>query len=171
MECGCSPGSWSQVAAKLVNAGGRYCDYATPGFLVGCDLLRVEPVPGAKLLSHKNFVDEDTQKTLVESVSHQPFDVVLSDMAPNASGVKSLDHDKLMRLAWQVRDFTLANGRLETSMVIKVWQGGLLPKFVDLLKEDFQIVNLFKPKASRNDSAEIYIVAINLMMNPSKKSS
>lgn len=170
MECGCSPGSWSQVAAKLINAGGRYSDYEEAGILVGCDLLDVEPIPGAKLLPRRDFTDEEAQKKLRELAEHRAFDVVLSDMAPNASGMKSLDHDRLMRLAWQVREFTLANGLLGTSMAIKVWQGNLLAKFTDLLKEDFQQVYTFKPRASRNDSAEIYLVALNLM-NPNTTSN
>ena len=165
MECGCSPGSWSQVAAKYINAGQVYDPNQTKGFLVGCDLLKVEEVAGAKLFGNMDFTHEQSQKVLIEAVENRPFDLVISDMAPNASGVKTLDHDRLMKLAFQVKDFCLNHGQIGTSMVIKVWQGNLLDPFVKMLKKNhFQNISLFKPKASRADSAEVYIIAQNLKL-------
>ena len=88
-------------------------------------------------------------------------------MAPNASGIKSLDQDRIIDLAMKVRNLTLNHGRFGTCLVIKVWQtDSLLTKFNDLLKEDFKDVQHFKPDASRKDSAEIYIVACSLMKSP-----
>jgi len=85
-------------------------------------------------------------------------------MAPNASGTKSLDSDRLINLAMKVRDFTLNHGTYGTCLVTKVWQSGtMLSRFVELLKEDFKDVQYFKPKASRKDSAEIYIIARGLI--------
>ena len=138
------------------------------GLLVGCDLLRVEPVPGAILLSSRDFTNENSQKEIIKAIGRQEtFDVVLSDMAPNASGIKSLDQDRIINLAMKVRDFTLNHGRFGSCLVIKVWQtGSLLTKFTDLLKEDFKDVQHFKPDASRKDSAEIYIVARSLIKSP-----
>ena len=89
-------------------------------------------------------------------------------MAPNASGIKSLDHERIFSLALKVKDFTLNNGRVGTSLVIKVWQGGLLTRFTDILKQEFQEVRLFKPKSSRKDSAELYVIAQKLI-KPSPK--
>ena len=167
MECGCAPGSWSQVAAKLVNAGGLYEQDRLDGLLVGCDLLHIEPVPGAILLPHRDFTDENAQKEIINAIGdRKTFDVVLSDMAPNASGIKSLDHERIISLALKVKDFTLTHGRVGTCLVIKVWQGSLLKRFKEILKEDFKNVQEFKPKASRKDSAEIYIVATSLIKSP-----
>ena len=163
MECGCAPGSWSQVSAKLVNAGGLYDPKKRPGCHVGCDLLYVQAVPGAVLLPRKDFTKEDTQKDILEAVGNSPFNVVISDMAPNASGHKSLDHERIMGLAGQVKDFTLKHGTIGTSMIIKIWHGGLTNSFLDLLKNDFINVKMFKPAASRNDSAEVYIIAMDLV--------
>ena len=99
----------------------------------------------------------------------ETFDVVLSDMAPNASGIKSLDQERIFSLALKVKDFTLNHGRVGTCLVIKVWQsGGLLTRFTDILKQEFQEVRLFKPKSSRKDSAEIYVIAERLI-KPSPK--
>ena len=159
MECGCAPGSWSQVTAKLINAGQAYDSNSPSGSLVGCDLLNVEPVSGSKLYSKLDFTDPESQKLLCQAIENQGFDVVLSDMAPNASGVKSLDHERLIKLALQVQDFTLDHGSQGSSMVIKVWQGGLLDYFLSKLRENFSTVSTFKPKASRSDSAEIYVIA------------
>ena len=162
MECGCSPGSWSQVAAKLVNAGGAYDLDAPKGTLVGCDLLHVEQVPGSHLFSKLDFTELESQKVLVqvlEQDSKKTFDVVLSDMAPNASGVKSLDSDRLIKMALQVQDFTLEHGSPGSSLVIKIWQGGLMEYLLSKLQMNFSKVSTFKPKASRSDSAEIYVIA------------
>ena len=88
-------------------------------------------------------------------------------MAPNASGIKSLDQDRIINLAMKVRDFTLNHGCFGSCLVIKVWQtGNVLTRFTDLLKEDFKDVQHFKPDASRKDSAEIYIVARSLIKSP-----
>ena len=92
-------------------------------------------------------------------------------MALNASGIKSLDQDRIINLAMKVRDFTLNHGRFGSCLVIKVWQtGNILTRFTDLLKEDFKDVQHFKPDASRKvrrkDSAEIYIVARSLLKSP-----
>ena len=122
-------------------------------------------MPGAILLSSRDFTNENSQKEIIKALGRQEtFDVVLSDMAPNASGIKSLDQDRIINLAMKVRDFTLNHGRFGSCLVIKVWQtGSLLTRFTDLLKEDFKDVQHFKPDACRKDSAEIYIVARSLI--------
>ena len=84
-------------------------------------------------------------------------------MAPNASGIKSLDQERIFSLALKVKDFTLNHGRVGTCLVVKVWQSGLLTKFTDILNQEFQEVRLFKPKSSRKDSAEIYVIAQKLI--------
>ena len=168
MDCGCSPGSWSQIAASYVNAGGIFEDYKPPGFLVGCDLLHVESLPGTVLLSHRDFTNEDTQEELLNVIDNRPFNVVLSDMAPNVTGSKKFDHEKIMRLAFQVRDFTLSHGAMDCSMVIKVFSGGLLEPFVANLQDKFDFVTYFKPKASRKESAELYVIAKHKIKGVSK---
>ena len=84
-------------------------------------------------------------------------------MAPNATGNKKFDHERSARLAFQVRDFTLKYGSKNCSMVIKVWNGGLIKPFVENLQHKFERVSYVKPKASRQESAEIYVVANRLI--------
>ena len=162
MDCGCAPGSWSQVAAKMINSKGKFGTDTLAGLLIGCDLLPVEPVKGAILLPGKDFTEPNVQALIKDLVKSRPFDVVLSDMAPNASGVKGLDSDRIMRMAVKVKEFTVKHGYMGTSMVIKVWQSGQLSNFVHSLKEEFRTAQLYKPKATRKESGEIYIVAQDL---------
>ena len=96
MECGCAPGSWSQVSSRLVNAKGVYDKHQMEGFHVGCDLNPVDSVPGAVLLPKQDFTTEDTQKIILKIIGSKDLNVVISDMAPNASGHKSLDHERIM---------------------------------------------------------------------------
>ena len=122
----------------------------------------MEQVPGSHLFSKLDFTELESQKVLVqvlEQDSKKTFDVVLSDMSPNASGVKSLDSDRLIKMALQVQDFTLKHGSPGSSLVIKIWQGGLMEYLLSKLNMNFSKVSTFKPKASRSDSAEIYVIA------------
>ena len=123
------------------------------------------PLEESKILSNKDFTDQETQSELLEILNNQLFDIVLSDMAPNATGNKKFDHERSARLAFQVRDFTLKYGSKNCSMVIKVWNGGLIKPFVLNLQEKFERVSYVKPKASRQESAEIYVVANRLIKN------
>lgn len=169
MECGCSPGSWSQVGAKLVNAGGIYDKDSPRGFLVGCDLLHMEQVPGAILLPYTDFTSDKIQDDIIELFDdgQAKFDVVLSDMAPNATGQRGFDHDRIMQLAFKVREFTLKHGRSGSTMVIKVLEGSSLDQFKETLMQDFSKVRMLKPKASRLDSAETYVIAMDLIKSQS----
>ena len=116
----------------------------------------------------RDFTEENSQKGILKAIGRREiFDIVLSEMAPNASGIKSLDQEQIINLAMKVKDLTLNHGRFGACLVIKVWQtGSVLTKFTDLLKEDFKDVQHFKPDASRKDSAEIYIVACSLIKSP-----
>jgi 23S rRNA (uridine2552-2'-O)-methyltransferase len=100
---------------------------------------------------------------LQEILDGRPVDVVLSDMAPNATGHRGTDHERIIRMAFKVFEFTKKNGQVGTSLVVKVWQGALLDKFVSLLKDDFEEVKYLKPKSSREESAEIFVAALNLL--------
>jgi len=113
----------------------------------------------------RDFTKGNSLKGILKAIGRcEIFDIVPSEMAPNAPGIKSLDQDQIINLAMKVRNLTLNHGRFGACLVIKVWQtGSVLMKFTDLLKEDFKDVQHFKPNASRKDSAEIYIVACSLI--------
>ena len=152
VDLGAAPGGWSQVAAKRVGAGeGR-------GRVVGIDLLDMAPVPGVDFIQ-LDFLDPTAPDRLKHSLGG-PADVVLSDMAANATGHRKTDHLKIMALAEAAADFAgevLVPGG---TFLCKVLQGGTEATLLASLKRDFASVKHVKPAASRADSAELYVLAM-----------
>jgi 23S rRNA (uridine2552-2'-O)-methyltransferase len=151
VDLGAAPGGWSQVAAKRVGADGG------KGRVIGIDLLEMTPVPGVEF-TQMDFLDEAAPARLREMLGG-PADVVLSDMAANATGHKRTDHLRTMALAEAAADFArevLAPGG---SFLAKVLQGGTEGELLAGLKRDFATVKHVKPKASRADSSELYLFA------------
>ncbi|MGE0749832.1 MAG: RlmE family RNA methyltransferase [Variibacter sp.] len=156
VDLGAAPGGWSQVvvnrvAAKRVGADGG------KGRVVGIDLLEMTPVPGVEF-TQMDFLDEAAPARLREMLGGAA-DVVLSDMAANATGHKRTDHLRTMALAEAAADFArevLAPGG---SFLAKVLQGGTENELLAGLKRDFTTVKHVKPKASRADSSELYLFA------------
>ena len=148
VDLGAAPGGWSQVAAKRVGKDGR---------VVAIDLLDMEPVPGVDFLQ-LDFLDPAAPERL-EMALGGPADVVLSDMAANATGHRQTDHLKIMALVEAATEF--ARGVLKPGGVFlaKVIQGGTEGALLASLKRDFASVKHVKPAASRSDSAELYVLA------------
>ncbi len=151
VDLGAAPGGWSQLAAKRVGgAEGR-------GRVVGIDLLPVDPLPGAEFIV-LDFLDETAPALLVERLGG-PADIVLSDMAANATGHRKTDHLRIMGLAEAAAAFArdiLAPGG---AFLAKVLQGGTEAALLADLKRDFAAVRHVKPSASRANSAELYVLA------------
>ena len=150
VDLGAAPGGWSQVAAKRVGAPGE-------GKVVAIDLLPMEPVAGVDFLQ-LDFLDHDAPDKL-KALLGGPADVVLSDMAANATGHRKTDHLKIMALVELAVEFArevLAPGG---SFLAKVLQGGTEASLLAALKRDFQSVKHIKPPASRPDSSELYLLA------------
>jgi 23S rRNA (uridine2552-2'-O)-methyltransferase len=151
VDLGAAPGGWSQVAARRVGAAeGR-------GRVVAIDVLPMEPIVGVDFL-HLDFLDHDAPE-LLRSLLGGPADVVLSDMAANATGHRRTDHLKIMALVEMAADFAhdvLAPGG---SFLAKVLQGGTESTLLARLKREFTAVKHVKPAASRADSAELYLLA------------
>lgn len=151
VDLGAAPGGWSQVAAKKVGSEeGR-------GKVVGIDLLDIEPIPGVNF-TVMDFLDPDAPDRLKEMLGGEA-DAVLSDMAANTTGHKKTDHLRIMHLAELAVDFArqvLAPGGF---FLAKVFQGGTEGDLLNQLKQDFAVVRHVKPKASRADSAELYVMA------------
>jgi 23S rRNA (uridine2552-2'-O)-methyltransferase len=151
LDLGAAPGGWSQVAAKaLGSAEGR-------GRVVGIDLLPIDPLPGAEFVT-LDFLDADAPARLRELLGG-PADVVLSDMAANATGHRQTDHLRIIGLAEAAIEFArevLAPGG---AFLAKVLQGGTEGALLADLKRDFATVRHVKPAASRSDSAELYVLA------------
>ena len=149
-----------QVAAKEINAGGSYSDKLMAGLIIGCDLLFMQPVEGATFLQ-SDFTSESTQKEILKILGSRKFDVVLSDMAPNASGIGGMDHDKIIDLSYRALKFAIINSYPGAHFVTKVWSGAGQDKLFSDISNFYKEAKLIKPKASRSESAEIYLVGLN----------
>ena len=152
VDLGAAPGGWSQVAVARVGS------VAGPGKVVGLDLLPVDPLPGAKLLE-LDFMAPDAPARLRELLGGLA-DVVMSDMASNATGHKRTDHLRIMGLAEAAVEFSREILGPGGSFVAKVLQGGTENALLADLKRDFATVRHVKPAASRSDSAELYVLAM-----------
>jgi 23S rRNA (uridine2552-2'-O)-methyltransferase len=151
LDLGSAPGGWSQVAARRVGAAdGR-------GRVVAIDALEMEPIAGVTF-ARLDFLEPGAPER-IEALFGGPADVVLSDMAANATGHKRTDHLKIMALVEAAAEFArdvLAPGGV---LVAKVLQGGTEAALLATLRRDYSSVRHVKPAASRADSAELYLVA------------
>ncbi len=148
IDLGAAPGGWSQVAVKRVGAQGR---------VVAIDVLPMDAIAGIDF-AQLDFLDPSTPDKL-KTMLGRPADLVLSDMAANATGHAKTDHLKIMALVETAADFArevLAPGG---AFLAKVLQGGTEAALLATLKRDFAIVKHVKPAASRSDSAELYLLA------------
>jgi 23S rRNA (uridine2552-2'-O)-methyltransferase len=152
VDLGAAPGGWTQVAAERVCAKGLPC-----GRVVALDLAPVEPVAGAETLVGDIF--DVAMPARIRDNLGGPADVVLSDMAPAASGHKGADHLRIIALAEAALDLAMDVLTPGGSFVCKVWQGGGAPDLIAALKRAFVTVRHAKPPASRAESAEVYVIA------------
>jgi len=152
VDLGAAPGGWTQVAVERTRAG-------TPqgGKVVAVDLLAMDPVPGAEHLRLDLLAEE--APALIRARLAGPADLVLSDMAPPATGHRATDHLRIMVLAEAAAEFASAVLAPGGAFVAKVWQGGAERALLERLKTRFAKVRHVKPPASRAESAEIYVVA------------
>ena len=150
IDLGAAPGGWSQVSAKRVGAPQR-------GRVVAIDLLTMDPLPGVEFVQ-LDFLDPAAPDKL-KAILGGGADVVLSDMAANATGHRKTDHIKIVALVEAAAEFArevLAPGG---TFLAKVIQGGTEAALLAPLKRDFTNVKHVKPAASRSDSAELYLLA------------
>ena len=152
VDLGAAPGGWSQIAAKRVGAG------AGRGHVVGIDLLDMPEIAGVEFL-HLDFMREEAPQRL-KRLLDGPADVVLSDMAANATGHRKTDHLKIMALAEAAGAFAREVLKPGGAFLCKVLQGGTEHELLADLKRDFASVKHIKPPASRSDSAELYVLAM-----------
>jgi 23S rRNA (uridine2552-2'-O)-methyltransferase len=151
VDLGAAPGGWSQVAAQRVGrAEGR-------GRVVAVDVLDMQPVPGVEF-ARLDFLDASAPDT-IKALLAGPADVVLSDMAANATGHRPTDHLKIMALAEAAAEIARDTLKPGGAFLCKVLQGGTESSLLAQLKRDFSAVKHVKPQASRADSAELYLLA------------
>ena len=146
IDLGCAPGGWVQIA--LQRGAGR---------VIGIDLLPVDPLPPAELVQ-MDFTDPAAGPLLMEMLGGQP-DLVLSDMAPNTVGHRETDHLRIVGLIELAAAFAVSVLKPGGSFVAKAFQGGETAQIIRDLKKHFAKVQHVKPKASRADSSEVFLVA------------
>jgi 23S rRNA (uridine2552-2'-O)-methyltransferase len=146
VDLGCAPGGWVQVALER-----------GAGAVAGVDLLAVDPLPPARIIQ-MDFTDPACGDRLIELLGGSP-DLVLSDMAPNTTGHKQTDHLRIVGLIEAAVDFAVAVLKPGGGFVTKAFQGGETAGVLKLLKAHFAEVRHVKPKASRAESSEVYLVA------------
>lgn len=162
IDCGASPGSWSQVAVKRVNADSSIPNLKV-GQVIGIDLKSIKKVKGATFFSCSDFTDVSVQEKVLNTLNTGKANVILSDMAPNSTGVRSLDHEKIMELCESVVKFAIDVLNPDGHFLIKILQGKKQDILLNGLKTCFKQVNYIKPLASRTDSRELYIIAKNFV--------
>lgn len=160
IDCGAAPGSWTQVAVNETNAHGKRIDYKV-GKVYAIDKLPFHPVEGATILANMDFTATKTQETLWKLLDGNKADIVLSDMAPNASGMKHLDHDSIIQLAYAVMKFALQVSKTKGTLVIKIWNGSKSHQLEQDLLKFYHNVKMIKPDATRDESAEQFFLARN----------
>ena len=149
LDLGSAPGGWSQVAAKLVGEAGR---------VVASDILSMDALPDVVFVQG-DFTEQETYDRIVASLNDKPLDVVLSDMAPNMSGMPEVDQPRamyLVELATELAERALAPGG---AFITKVFQGEGFEPWFRQIRDRFDRVSTRKPLASRPRSREVYIVA------------
>ncbi len=153
VDLGAAPGGWTQIAVEAVRS--------TPEkpLVVGLDLLEMVPVPGAKTVQ-LDFLDDRAPDILKEMLDGHKADVVLSDMAPNTTGMKDIDHLRIMGLLETAYAFACEILNPEGAFVAKIFQGGTEQNLLNEMKKRFKVVKHAKPPASRKESSEFYVVAM-----------
>ncbi len=160
VDLGAAPGGWAQVAAKRVGsidgAGAR------KGRVIGIDLLDIDPIPGVEL-TVMDFLDETAPQRLKDMLAadggDRRADAVISDMAANTTGHKKTDHLRIVHLGEIAIEFACEVLKPGGFFLAKMFQGGTENHLLATLKQSFSVVRHVKPKASRADSAELYVLA------------
>lgn len=165
VDLGSTPGAWSQyvrrkMSPKTATSGGAAVG-ALNGTIIALDILPMEPVEGVVFLQG-DFREPDVLQRLADEMKGRQADVVVSDMAPNLSGIASADAARIENLVELAIDFAQNHMKPEGALVAKVFHGGCYDQLVKRFKETFLVVKRIKPKASRDKSSETFLVGLGL---------
>ncbi|WP_431512910.1 RlmE family RNA methyltransferase [Variovorax sp. DAIF25] len=160
VDLGSTPGAWSQYVRRRMSPGGAATG-ALEGTIVAIDILPMEPIEDVNFLQG-DFREDSVLAQLTEALGGRKADVVVSDMAPNLSGIESADAARIAHLIELAIDFSQHHLKPEGALVAKLFHGSGYDQLVKLFKAHFRIVKPFKPKASRDRSSETFMVGIGL---------
>jgi 23S rRNA (uridine2552-2'-O)-methyltransferase len=153
VDLGAAPGGWLQVSSNVVGDS---------GYVLGIDIKPIEPLPIENI---QTMIDDITEPYIVEKIKGflpRKADVVISDVSPNISGVWEIDHAKQIDLAFHSLNIATKILKPKGSFFVKIFQGDLMQDFIKEMKKNFEKVKIIKPKASKAESSEIYILGQTL---------
>ncbi len=151
VDLGAAPGGWSQITADIVG---------DDGMVVALDILPMDALPGVEVLQG-DFQDEEVFNRLLATLDGRPVDIVMSDMAPNMSGMRSIDQPKAMYLCELTLDLARNVLKPGGNMLLKLFQGEGSDAFIKECRKSFRKIVIRKPAASRARSREVYVLALN----------
>ncbi|UOF94109.1 MAG: RlmE family RNA methyltransferase [Bordetella sp.] len=157
VDLGASPGSWSQVIQKRLTD----TDGILNGRIIALDLLPMIPIPGVEFIQG-DFRDVAILQRLEQTLENRRIDVVVSDMVPNLSGVKCADSVRIQHVCELAMEFALTHIKYDGALLIKAFHGSYFSQIVKSAKLSFKKVIEHKPKASRSESSEVFLVARSL---------
>jgi 23S rRNA (uridine2552-2'-O)-methyltransferase len=160
VDLGASPGAWSQYVRRRLSPTGAAVG-ALNGTILALDVLAMEPIEGVQFLQG-DFREELVLGQLAAVMAGRKADVVVSDMAPNLSGIESADAARMVHLVELAVEFSQNHMVAEGALVAKVFHGSGYGELVKLFKRNFKVVKPMKPKASRSNSSENFLVGIGL---------
>ena len=165
IDLGSAPGAWSQYARRRMSpktaTGGGAAVGGLNGRIIALDILLMEPVEGVLFLQG-DFREEAVFQRLTLELQGAKVDLVVSDMAPNLSGIESADSARIEHLVELAIEFSVMHLKPQGALVAKVFHGGGYDQLVKRFRETFELVKPFKPKASRDRSSETFLVGLRL---------
>ncbi len=157
IDLGSAPGSWSQVLSKKLKS-------AKNGMVIAVDIQSMEPVKDVDFILG-DFTEESVQSTIEKKLDNQKADIILSDMAPSATGHAATDHLRIIALVEVALEFCMNNLKKDGKFIIKILKGSEEKQYIDKLKKHFKVVKYIKPGSSREDSREEFIYAGGFLKN------
>lgn len=164
VDLGSTPGAWSQYVRRRLAPDGAAVG-KLDGTIIALDLLPMEPIEGVTFIQG-DFREAEVLARLEAAVAGRKADVVVSDMAPNLSGVESVDAARIANLVELAADFAVQHLKPDGALVVKLFHGSGYTQLVQLFRDTFHTVKPFKPKASRDKSSETFLVGIGLKTPP-----
>ncbi len=151
VDLGAAPGGWLQVLRKIVGE---------EGYVLGVDIKEIKPLGYSNVFTIVGDVTDPSIVGRIKAILPRPADVVVSDVSPNVSGIWELDHARQIELAKKSLDIACSTLTDQGNFFAKVFQGDMLRDFIEQVKRYFSEVRLIKPKASRPESAELYLIGL-----------
>jgi len=164
VDLGSAPGAWSQYLRRRLSPSGAAAGTLN-GTIVAMDILPMEPVEGVHFVQG-DFREPNVLAHVEAALDGRKADAVVSDMAPNLSGIESADAARISHLVELAVEFSVAHLKPEGALVAKVFHGSGYSQLVKLFKETFRVVKPMKPKASRDKSSETFLVGVGLKKPP-----